>query len=298
MSVMGMTNIIPAFPLIAETFQVSEEQVGLLITAFTLPGVFLIPVFGVLADRLGRRGVLLFSLILFSIAGSMSSLVSNFNTLMFLTFLQGIGSAPLGAINLALIGDLYNSNRSKVLGYNNTALSVGTAVFPVLGGILALYSWRYPFLTAMLGLVVATSVFFMIKDTPSENPVKLRDYLWALRQSIFNKYVMWIFGLNVFSFILLFGILLTFFPFYVHNNLQAGSELIGIYLALMSLAAGITSLKFADLLIYFQARTLLKISYGLFAVSIIGIGLAGNIYLMAIPILILPLPNSVQYLCP
>ena len=51
LAVMGVASITPAFPSIADHFQINYKKVGLLITAFTLPGIFLTPVLGVLADR-------------------------------------------------------------------------------------------------------------------------------------------------------------------------------------------------------------------------------------------------------
>jgi len=54
MAVLGVSSITPALPEIRDTFGVTSGQVGLLITVFTLPGVALTPVLGVLSDRHGR----------------------------------------------------------------------------------------------------------------------------------------------------------------------------------------------------------------------------------------------------
>jgi len=50
-SVMGVASLTPAFPTIAESLHLSKTQVGLLISVFTLPGVFMTPVMGVFNDR-------------------------------------------------------------------------------------------------------------------------------------------------------------------------------------------------------------------------------------------------------
>lgn len=70
MVVMSVSSITPAFPKISREFAISETQVGLLITFFTLPGVFLTPFLGVLADRWGRKKILVPSLFLFALAGA------------------------------------------------------------------------------------------------------------------------------------------------------------------------------------------------------------------------------------
>ncbi len=54
-AVMGVASITPALPKISETLNLSKTQIGLLISAFTFPGIFLTPVAGIMADRLGRK---------------------------------------------------------------------------------------------------------------------------------------------------------------------------------------------------------------------------------------------------
>ena len=72
-AVMGVTSITPVFPMVRQVFNISAGQVGLLITMFTLPGVILSPVLGVLADRYGRKKILVPSLFLFAVAGSLAA---------------------------------------------------------------------------------------------------------------------------------------------------------------------------------------------------------------------------------
>jgi len=91
MGVMGVVILTTSFPLIIEHFKINNKQVGLLITAFTLRGIFLTPILGMLPDLLGRKTVLVPSLFLFAIAGFICSQKDTFNELLFLRFIQGIG---------------------------------------------------------------------------------------------------------------------------------------------------------------------------------------------------------------
>jgi len=94
-AVMGISSITPAFPGIIKYFGISTQQVGWLIAAFTLPGIFLTPVTGILADRVGRKLVLIPSLIVFGIAGFMCSFMKDFHSLLALLFIQGIGASSV-----------------------------------------------------------------------------------------------------------------------------------------------------------------------------------------------------------
>ena len=138
-AVMGVASIAPAFPQIIRYFHISEKQVGWLIAAFTLPGIFLTPVMGVLADRLGRKNILVPSLFLFALAGFTCMFIRDFEWLIAVRFLQGIGAASLGSLNITLIGDLYSGQqRVRAMGYNASVLSIGTASYPAIGGLLAI----------------------------------------------------------------------------------------------------------------------------------------------------------------
>ena len=65
-AVMGVASITPALPKMADELKLSQSQIGWMISAFTLPGVFLTPITGIIADRFGRKKVLFPSLLLFA----------------------------------------------------------------------------------------------------------------------------------------------------------------------------------------------------------------------------------------
>ena len=108
---MGVASITPAFPDIIRYFDISPQQVGGLIVAFTLPGVFLTPFTGILADRFGRKIVLIPSLFLFGIAGFACMFTKDFYWLMVLRFFQGIGASSLSSMNITLVGDLFEGKQ-------------------------------------------------------------------------------------------------------------------------------------------------------------------------------------------
>jgi hypothetical protein len=68
---LGVSTLTPAFPAISREFGISGGQVGLLITVFTLPGVVLTPMLGVLSDHQGRRKIRVPALLLFGAAGGL-----------------------------------------------------------------------------------------------------------------------------------------------------------------------------------------------------------------------------------
>jgi len=159
----GTSTMPPALAAVQRTFGVSPDVAGMLLAVFTLPGLVLTPLGGYLADRVGRRGVLVGSLLLFAGAGAAALGVERFEHLLIVRLVQGIGAASLGALNVTLISDFFDGHeRVRLLGFNHSVLSIGTAVLPVLSGWLAAANWRWPFALPLLGVIVAAGVLMFI----------------------------------------------------------------------------------------------------------------------------------------
>ena len=97
-SMMGMmlaAIITPAFPTIVEALGISEQSIGLLISVFTLPNFLLVPLAGIMADRFGRKRLIVPALFLFGIFGGACALAPDFKTLLILRGLQGIGGGTI-----------------------------------------------------------------------------------------------------------------------------------------------------------------------------------------------------------
>ena len=168
MAVLGVASITPAFPKMVKELNLSSGQIGLLITIFTLPGVIMTPILGVLADHWGRKRILIPSMMVFGVAGGACAFARDMNLLLGLRFLQGAAAASLGSLSVTLIGDLYSGKtRAKAMGYNASVLSIGTACYPAIGGALAMMGWYYPFALPFLAIPIGIFVLFSLKN-PTE----------------------------------------------------------------------------------------------------------------------------------
>lgn len=286
-AVLGVSSITPAFPKVEKAFGINAQEVGLLITVFTLPGVFLTPILGVLADRIGRKKVLVPSLFLFGIAGTLCGFVSDFALLLVFRFLQGIGAASLGSLNVTLIGDIYKGKeRAAVMGYSASVLSVGTAGYPAIGGVLAALGWHYPFLLPLLALPVGLLVITSLNNPEPQNEQKLKDYLISTWQSIKNVQVLGIFITSIVTFIILYGSYLTYFPFLLDRAFSASTVTIGILMSASSLTTALTSSQLGKLVSRFSEKKLITAAFFLYAVSLILIPLMTSIWELILPVII------------
>ncbi len=284
MAIMGVASVTPAFPLIAEEFGVSPKQVGYLITFFTFPGVFLAPVLGVLADRMGRKKILVPSLFLFGIAGSACALARDFNTLLALRVIQGTGAAALAALNVTIMGDLYRGKeRTTAMGYNASVLSIGTATYPLAGGALAMLGWHYPFVLPVIAIPVGLLVLLSLKTPEPRNRQRLGIYIAKVWRGLHNLQVIGLLVGGFVTFVILYGSYLTFLPFLIENSFGGSPLAIGLIMCAASLATAVTSVRLGALARRFSEKWLLTVGYIFFAASLVLIPFMPSVWLLLIP---------------
>lgn len=269
-AVMGISSITPAFPGIIRYFGISTHQVGWLIAAFTLPGVFLTPVTGILADRLGRKLVLVPSLFIFGIAGFLCSFTRDFHSLLFFLFLEGIGAAGLSSINITLIGDLYSGEkRTALMGYNASILSIGTAAYPALGGFIAALGWQYIFYLPLLAIPLGIFVIFGLTNPEPKDHRKMSEYFRQIWEKINQRSVWGLFLVNMLVFVLLYGAYLTYFPILLSERLNATSVHIGLTMSVMSLVTAATSSQLGHINKKFRSKTILLFGVSFYFLSML-----------------------------
>lgn len=285
--VMGVATLTPALPMISEALNLTKTQVGLLISAFTFPGIFLAPLAGVVADRRGRKFVLVPSLFIFAIAGFAIFFIHNFYIILILRVIQGIGAAPLGSLNTTLIGDFFKGKqRPAAMGYNASVLSLFTASYPLIGGALAGLAWYYPFVMPLLAIPVGLFVIFGMDEPQIEKPSNIKEYFRAISISINRKEVIAVFLLGILTFIILYGAFLTYIPFLLENKFNLNAPKIGILLSLSSITTAIISTQMGKLTIKFGSLKLLKTAFILYFLVSVLVPNMTNLYFLTIPVLI------------
>ena len=255
MAVLGVASIAPALPRIAETLGVSAGRIGLLVTAFTFPGVILTTFAGILADRYGRLRIMIPGLILFAVAGAACVFATSLPVLIALRVVQGIGASPVGSINVTLIGDLFTGRqRTAAMGFNASVLSIGTAAYPAVGGALAMLAWSAPFALALLAIPVAILAVRRLHAAPRGNKTDLTDYFAGLWEIVRRREVLALFFASTAIFILLYGAYITFLPFLMAGRFGSTPLGIGLLMAGLSISTATTSANLARLAGWFGLR--------------------------------------------
>ena len=285
---MGVSSIAPAFPEIQAAFGISKPAVGLLIVVFTLPGVLFTPVFGVLADRYGRKSILVPSLLLFGAAGSACALVRDFNLLLALRLLQGVGAASLGALNVTIIGDLYSKRQlATAMGYNASVLNLAVPGYLIVGGALASFAWYYPFALPITAIPVGILVLTSLQSPEPRNQQDFKHYLRSALQSIKDRQVLGLFSITLFTFIILFGTYLTYFPLLLGSEqFHTSPFLIGIITSSMGLTTATISSQLGKITRRHSEKALIKVAFLIYAITFFSIPFINTIWLFFVPTVI------------
>jgi len=116
-------------------------------SAFLLASTVTMPLWGRLADQLGRRGVYLAGLGIFLVGSALSGLSQSMAQLITFRAIQGLGAGSLVTIGMTIIADLWGlERRAKMQGYFSSVYGIASVAGPLVGGFLTdAISWRWVF---------------------------------------------------------------------------------------------------------------------------------------------------------
>lgn len=288
--ILGGTLFAPALPTIQQFFQVTEAQISWTSTLFQLPGAIITPVFGILADILGRKQVLVPSLLVFALGAGLSGLTSNFTAHLGGRLLQGVGAASLEPLQLTVIGDLYQGRKlGAAMALNAGLIGMSGAIFPLVGGILGEFDWRYTFLPGLLAILIALLVITTLRLPRRPKNVEkfqLKSYLQSTWTSINNRHVLGLF-FAVMSLFLVQTLCFTYIPLLVTSKFGTSDSVNGIILTSMSIALAIFAAQLGRFTQRISEIKLIKLSFILFAVGLLILPIIPNFWLIFIPMFLL-----------
>jgi DHA1 family tetracycline resistance protein-like MFS transporter len=153
----GFVTILPLFARRFERFGAGVQALGLSAMAYALTSTVAAPFIGMLADRFGRRPIILLSLAAYVLAFSGYLFAASAWLLIVLRGLAGVFTAGLVPAMTSVVGDLASENRrAQWIGIVNGGASVGWIAGPLLGGLLYdRFGYVVPFATSITMAVAA-----------------------------------------------------------------------------------------------------------------------------------------------
>ena len=173
-SPLGPALVSPLLDTLTGTFSTTESQIGLMVAAYTAPGIVVIPLIGILSDRYGRKPILVTGLIVFGLSGAAITLTTDFRLVLALRLLQGVGGAGIVPVIITAIGDLYRgAEEATAQGLRLATSGLTQAVFPAIAGFLVVVAWQYPLLLYAIALPIAVAVAVWLEEPSGRDAVRL-----------------------------------------------------------------------------------------------------------------------------
>lgn len=284
-AVSGVFLVGPIVSTLAGPFGVSEAAAGQLVTAFTAPSILLVPVFGVLADRVGRRPLLVLGLLAFGLGGGAIAASPSFEVTLALRVLQGAGYAAINPLGVAIIGDAYHGSReSTAQGLRVVSIQTAGLVVPPVAGGLVLAGWQYPFLLYFLAVPMAAWAWFALPASDRERTTSLAAYAANLRSSLATPAL----GAVVVSFVARFSVTFSFIAYVsvLLAGIGASSVEVGLILGLAGFVSLLASTQAGRVTAAVDPAMALLVSFVGLAVGMVVMGLTAS-YLVVLAAVVL-----------
>ncbi|HET7647140.1 MAG TPA: MFS transporter [Gaiellaceae bacterium] len=182
-SFMGIGLVDPILPALATKLQASPEQVELLFTSYLVITAVAMLVTGFVSSRIGAKRTLILGLVLIVVFSALAGASGSIGGIVGFRAGWGLGNALFIATSLAVIVSSAAGGFAGAIVLYETALGIGIALGPLLGGELGGISWRGPFfgVAVLMGIALVATILF-VSDVPRPaKKVSIVDPIAALR---------------------------------------------------------------------------------------------------------------------
>jgi len=239
----------PVLPLFVKSLSGSDTVIGLISAISPLAGIlFSFPV-GLLADRLGKKRLLVVASLVFVLAPPLYLLVHNAFWLVPIRFFHGIATAILGPVASALIVSAYPKSKGEKLGLYSSATLIGRTLAPLLGGaLISLLNYRSVYAAAFALCVPVLVLSLVLKRDDGGAAVKkvtVSDFGKSLVEFVRNARLL---GTSLVEMATYFcyGVMETYLPLYLSNQGVPAYQ-IGLVFSIQVLSIALTKPLFGRL---------------------------------------------------
>ena len=271
-AVTGVGIVVPLLPIYAHNLGAGGFYIAAIFGAFSFSRTILLPFFGRLSDKKGRKNIIVFGLLAYALVSVAFLFANSINALVFVRILQGIGSAMIMPVTQAYVGDITPAGKEGwVMGLFNMSVFIGLSIGPLIGGTVNdAFTINGAFLC--MGLLALIGFFLSLFLLP---PVKSEKITCHIKQPIEWKLLLKdqdIIGLAFFRFCYTtcIGIIWGFLPIFADFKFSLSTSLIGILVMIGVMTSGVMQIPMGYIADRINKKVMVVIGgiisiYGLFS---------------------------------
>ena len=182
-SFMGIGLVDPILKTLASQLQASPSQVELLFTSYLVVTAVAMLGTGWVSSRIGAKKTLIAGLILIVVFAAAAGSVNSIAGIVGFRAGWGLGNALFIATSLAVIVGSASGGFAGAIVLYESALGIGIALGPLIGGLLGNVSWRGPFfgVSVLMAIALVATIVFLPKQAAPTHKQRLSEPLKALR---------------------------------------------------------------------------------------------------------------------
>lgn len=188
LTIMGSVMIAPMLPKITAEFAAidpkSVELIPLVVAGPALAIALFAPLAGLLADRLGRKSMLLIGSLLYAVFGVMPAFLADLTHILISRLLFGCAEAIIMTCCTTLIADYWQpAERMRYISRQVVTIGIVGALFFVIGGVAGEGSWRTPFFLYLAPIVLLPAIMLLLwepdrRKEDIDGPARAQSGLW------------------------------------------------------------------------------------------------------------------------
>ncbi|MGI8677293.1 MAG: MFS transporter [Jatrophihabitans sp.] len=182
-SFMGIGLVDPILKTLAGQLHATSSQVELLFTSYLVVTAVAMLVTGWVSSRLGAKRTLIWGLVIIVVFAALAGASGSIGEIVAFRAGWGLGNALFIATSLAVIVSSATGGFGGAIILYETALGIGIALGPLLGGELGSISWRGPFfgVSVLMAIALLATLFLLPKTPAPQHRERLREPLLALK---------------------------------------------------------------------------------------------------------------------
>ncbi|NOX35369.1 MAG: MFS transporter [Deltaproteobacteria bacterium] len=243
-TVTGVGIVVPLLPVYARDLGATGIYVGMIFGSFSISRIFLLPLFGRLSDKKGRKPFIVTGLFVYTLISIAFVFSKNVETLIILRFIQGAGSAMIMPVVQAYVGEITpEGQEGYAMGLFNLSMFLSLSLGPLMGGVIKdIFSLEAAFIC--MGLFSAIGLLlciFFLPATSRENVKNKGHEIIPWSNFLKDRGIISIFLVR-YAYTACIGVIWCFLPLFADTEFNLSGSLTGVLVTLGVFVSGLLQL--------------------------------------------------------